>query len=117
VEFSILKPDISILHRALLLHNAIEYTKVIKTLSEPPRQPTSANPNARSVTRNRGGETFYSRDGERGHCMTGLGQLDYVPSGDAALTRRARIHSPLSAVVVRFSRARKRYERQGIFGF
>jgi hypothetical protein len=43
-----------------------------------------------------------------------LGQLVYVPSGDAALTRRARMHSPLSAVVVRFSRARKRYERQGI---
>jgi len=61
VEFSILKPDTSILHCALLLPNAIEHTKVIKTLSEPPRRPTSANPNARSVTRNRGGETFYSR--------------------------------------------------------
>src|SRR5690606_28218852 len=31
-----------------------------------------------------------------------------------ALTRRARKHSGLSAVVVRFSRARKRYERQGV---
>jgi hypothetical protein len=31
-----------------------------------------------------------------------------------ALTRRARKHSALSAVVVRFSRARKRYERQGV---
>jgi len=31
-----------------------------------------------------------------------------------ALTRRARKHSKQSAVVVRFSRARKRYERQGI---
>ena len=46
-----------------------------------------------------------------------LGQLVDVPSGDAALTRRARMHSPLSAVVVRFSRARKRYERQGILVF
>ncbi|PYT83667.1 MAG: hypothetical protein DMG40_02520 [Acidobacteria bacterium] len=48
--------------------------------------------------------------------MTGadLDELVYVPSGDAALTRRARVHSPLSTVVVRFSRARKRYERQGI---
>lgn len=27
------------------------------------------------------------------------------------------MHSPLSAVVVRFSRARKRYERQGILVF
>ena len=43
-----------------------------------------------------------------------LGHLAYLPSGDAALTRRARKASGLSAVVVRFSRARRRYERQGI---
>ena len=40
--------------------------------------------------------------------------LVFVASGDAALTRRARAASRLSAIVVRFSRARKRYERQGI---
>jgi hypothetical protein len=40
--------------------------------------------------------------------------LVYVPRGDAALTRRARKYSPLNAVVVRFSRSRGRYERQGI---
>ncbi len=43
-----------------------------------------------------------------------LGHLVFLPSGDAALTRRARKASGLSAVVVRFSRARRRYERQGI---
>lgn len=43
-----------------------------------------------------------------------LGHLAFLPSGDAALTRRARKASGLSAVVVRFSRARRRYERQGI---
>lgn len=43
-----------------------------------------------------------------------LDHLVYLPSGDAALTRRARKASDLSAVVVRFSRARKRYERQGV---
>ena len=43
-----------------------------------------------------------------------LDNLEFLPSGDAALTRRARRHSCLSAVVVRFARARKRYERQGI---
>lgn len=43
-----------------------------------------------------------------------LDHLVYLPSGDAALTRRARKASRLSAVVVRFSRSRKRYERQGI---
>ena len=43
-----------------------------------------------------------------------LGHLVYLPSGETALTRRARKHSGLSAVVVRFSRSRKRYERQGL---
>lgn len=43
-----------------------------------------------------------------------LGHLEYLPSGDAALTRRAKKASRLSAVVVRWSRSRKRFERQGI---
>jgi hypothetical protein len=49
-------------------------------------------------------------------CMN-CGDLDhlvFLPRGDTALTRRAKKHSRLSAVVVRFSRARKRYERQGL---
>jgi len=44
----------------------------------------------------------------------GMDHLVYLPSGDAALTLRAKKASGLSAVVVRFSRSRKRYERQGI---
>ena len=49
-------------------------------------------------------------------CLTcaDLDQLVFLPAGDAALSRRARKHSPLAAVVVRFNRARKRYERQGL---
>lgn len=47
------------------------------------------------------------------HCAD-LGHLVFLPSGDAALTRRAKRASRLSAVVVRWSRSRKRYERQGI---
>ena len=43
-----------------------------------------------------------------------LDQLVFLPTGDAALTRRSRKHSVLSAVVLKFSRARKRYERQGL---
>lgn len=43
-----------------------------------------------------------------------LDHLIYLPSGDAALTRRARKYSTLSAVVLKWSRARKRYERQGL---
>jgi hypothetical protein len=43
-----------------------------------------------------------------------LDHLVYLPRGDAALTRRASKHSKLRAVVVQWSRTRKRYERQGI---
>jgi predicted CXXCH cytochrome family protein len=40
--------------------------------------------------------------------------LVFLPSGDAALTRRARKYSALSGVVLKWSSARKRYERQGL---
>jgi hypothetical protein len=43
-----------------------------------------------------------------------MDHLVFVAAGNAALTRRAKRASRLSAVVVRFSRARRRYERQGI---
>ena len=43
-----------------------------------------------------------------------LDHLIFLASGDAALTRRARKHSLLSAVVLKWSRARKHYERQGL---
>jgi hypothetical protein len=43
-----------------------------------------------------------------------LDYLIFLPSGNTALTRRARKHSILSAVVLKWSRARKRYERQGL---
>jgi hypothetical protein len=53
---------------------------------------------------------------ERPLCLScaDLAHLAYLPRGDAALTRRAGRYSALKAVVVRFSRARKRYERQGV---
>lgn len=43
-----------------------------------------------------------------------LDQLVFLPTGDAALTRRARKHSARSAVVLKFSKVRGRYERQGL---
>jgi hypothetical protein len=43
-----------------------------------------------------------------------LDHLVFLASGNAALTRRARKHSTLSAVVLEWSRARKRYERRGL---
>ena len=43
-----------------------------------------------------------------------MDHLEFLPSGDATLTRRSRKHSPLSAIVKRFNRRRKRYDRLGI---
>ena len=43
-----------------------------------------------------------------------LRDLEYLPACDGALTRRAAKYSDRTAVVVRFSRSRGRYERQGI---
>ncbi|MDQ2707465.1 MAG: hypothetical protein M3Z25_07425 [Actinomycetota bacterium] len=49
-------------------------------------------------------------------CMrcAGLDHLEFLAAGDAGLTRRAHRASEVSAVVVRFSRTRKRYERHGL---
>ena len=44
----------------------------------------------------------------------GLADLEFLPAGDALLTRRSKAKSARSAVVVRFSRSRRRYERQGL---
>jgi hypothetical protein len=55
--------------------------------------------------------------GERGAlCLTcaDLDYLTFLSPGDAALTRRARKYSALAAVVLKWSRARKRYERPGL---
>ncbi|HEV7410267.1 MAG TPA: hypothetical protein VGO01_17440 [Bradyrhizobium sp.] len=46
-------------------------------------------------------------------CM-GLDDLEFLPAGDALLSRRAKAKSTRFAVVVRFSRSRRRYERQGL---
>ncbi len=63
-----------------------------------------------------GSGDFLVMDGPGPLCLTcaDLDHLVFLPAGDTALTRRATKASTLSAVVVRFSRARKRYERQGI---
>ena len=47
------------------------------------------------------------------HCV-GLDDLEFLPAGDAVLTRRVKAESTRYAVVVRFSRTRGRYERQGL---
>ena len=43
-----------------------------------------------------------------------LDHLEFLPSGNMALTLRAKKYSTLWAVVLRWSRSRKHYERQGL---
>jgi hypothetical protein len=43
-----------------------------------------------------------------------LSHLEFLPAGDATLTRRAKKASPLHAVVLQFNRSRKRYDRCGL---
>jgi hypothetical protein len=59
---------------------------------------------------------FLRVESDRPLCLScaDLDHLVFQPAGDAALTRRAVKYSKLRAVVVRFSSARKRYERQGM---
>ena len=55
--------------------------------------------------------------GDRGALCLACADLDhlvFLPAGDAAVTRRARKCSALAAVVLKWSQARKRYERQGL---
>ena len=42
-----------------------------------------------------------------------MAHLVFLPSGNATLTRRAKKSSSLSAIVLKFNRRRRRYERQG----
>jgi hypothetical protein len=52
----------------------------------------------------------------KAYCLScaDLDHLIFLPSGDAALTRRSAKYSTLSAIVLKWSRARKHYERQGL---
>ena len=61
-----------------------------------------------------GGWLIMEEEGPVCMACADMDHLVFLPSGDAMLTRRAKAASRLSAVVVRFSRARGRYERQGI---
>jgi hypothetical protein len=63
-----------------------------------------------------GSGDFLIMEGPGPLCLrcAGLEQLEFLPSGDPALTRRAKAKSTVHAVVVRFSRTRRRYERQGV---
>ncbi len=61
-------------------------------------------------------DSFLAMEREQPLCLqcARLDDLEFLPSGDTALTRRASKYSGRVAVVVRFSRSRGHYERQGI---
>lgn len=64
-----------------------------------------------------GRKAWITLDKEKGALCLACADLDhliFLPSGDAALTRWARKYSTLVVVVLKWSRARKRYERQGL---
>jgi len=63
-----------------------------------------------------GGGRLLRKEGAGVLCLAcaDLDSLEFLPSGNTALTRRARKYSTLQAVVVEWSRSRKRYERQGV---
>ena len=64
-----------------------------------------------------GPDAWITLAGERGALCLACADLDhlvFLPSGEPALTRRARKLCALAAVVLKWSRARKRYERQGL---
>lgn len=58
--------------------------------------------------------TLVPEQGARCLACADLDHLEFLPSGNAALTRRAKKYSTLWAVVLQWSRTRKRYERQGL---
>ena len=65
---------------------------------------------------NLGSKAWITLDKDKGALCLACGDLDhllFLPSGNTALTRRARKDSTLSAVVLKWSRARNRYESKG----
>lgn len=57
---------------------------------------------------------FMVGDGPLCLACADLDELVFLPAGNTALSRRAKKESELTAVVVRFSRSRGRYERRGL---
>ena len=66
---------------------------------------------------NLGNHAWITLDRDKGAvCLAcaDLAHLEFLPPGDRALTVRAKKYSGLYAVVLKWSRRRKRYERQGL---
>lgn len=66
---------------------------------------------------NLGHKAWITLDRDKGALCLACADLDhlvFLPPGNTALTRRAHQYATLSAVVLKWSRSRNRYERQGL---
>lgn len=66
---------------------------------------------------NLGKQAWISLQKDKGALCLSCSDLDhlvFLPAGDAALTRRSKKYSTLSAVVLKWNRSQKRYHRQGL---
>ena len=66
---------------------------------------------------NLGHKAWITLDRDKGALCLACAELEhlvFLAAGDAALTRRSKKYSSLYAVVLKWSKARKRYERQGL---
>ncbi len=114
------KPDIELAYRTHWVSpdlSAAKTERLRAAMNQPPDLVVIAPLNewtcaACSTT---GNDLLLMQDDEP-HCMrcAQLDHLVFLPAGDAKRTRQAHRASRLTAVVVCFSRTRKRYERQGL---
>lgn len=96
--------------------SATQRTRLAERQSRPPDLVVISPLNDWTCTACDGTGSLLMMEGAGPVCLAcaDMDHLVFLPAGDTALTRRAKRASGLSAVVVRFSRARKRYERQGV---
>ncbi|MFI5952504.1 DUF2293 domain-containing protein [Cryptosporangium sp. NPDC051539] len=101
-----LAPGLTEARRATLTERARAAPDLVAHVADEPRTCTGCG----------GPAGFFVTEGDDTLCLAcaDLDHLAYLPAGNAALSRRAKKESGLSAVVVTFNRRRKRYERQGI---
>ena len=90
--------------------------RIVQRQEKPPELVVVIPVNEWTCTQCAGTGELLTMDNAGPLCLTcaDLDHLVFLGAGDAALTRRAKKASGLSAVVVRWSRTRRRYERQGI---
>jgi hypothetical protein len=90
--------------------------RLAERLSRPPDLLVISSTKDWTCTSCRGTGDFLFMEDQGPLCLdcADLGHLVFLPAGDAALTRRAKGASRLAAVVVRWRRSARRYERVGI---